>query len=388
MSRLSPFANARRERRVPSLWQDNAGNRVSPAAAALPAQGIAVRPGPDLPAAPAAQFRSWTRETPRVSVVVPACRRPSQLLQCLHALIKQDFPNADYEIIVVDDGGNPATRRVVQAVAGRSRGAPAVQYLAANDAKGPAAARNRGWMYARSAVIAFTDAAAVPARDWLSYGMTAMTPNIVAVSGQILAPRPALRSLNECDTSSDTRAEFVRLNYFVHRRALVAVGGFDERFTAAWCEDSDLHFRLIERFGGEQRIRHEAQARVMHRTPPAGLGISFFQQRRLQFDALLHKKHPLLYRSCIRRAPRWDYYAIFAALGVTLAAAAAGQVYLTGAALVLWSLLTLRCVAQRLNGKRHTLMQFGQMIATSVAVPPLAVFWRCVGVLRYRVLPD
>ena len=49
----------------------------------------------------------------KVSVVIPTYRRPLLLIKCLEALLSQDFPKAEYEIIVVTDGPDEDTRSVV-----------------------------------------------------------------------------------------------------------------------------------------------------------------------------------------------------------------------------------------------------------------------------------
>ncbi len=318
--------------------------------------------------------------------MVPTCLRPDFLLRCLHALVQQDLPKEQYEIIVVDACASQETRRIVMAVARRCNGTPAVQYLIADDASGLAAARNRGWMYARGAVIAFTDDDAVPDSDWLRQGMAALTPNIAAVSGDVVAPLPVAAGHHERQVAAQREGEFVSANCFVHQRALSTVGGFDERFSEGWRDDADLHFSLMERFGGQLRIRHEPRARVVHAVAPAAWGASLSQQRQLQFDALLYRKHPGLYRSRIQQLPRWDYYAIVIAAALALAAAPFSGLYTAVMAASVWSVLTVRCCIERLTGSPLTVRHTVQAIGAAVAVPPLAVFWRVVGALRYRKL--
>ena len=89
------------------------------------------------------------------------------------------------------------------------------------------------------------------------------------------------------------------------------MGGFDERFTAAWREDSDLFFTLLEH---EKLYIHAPQAQVLHPVRPASWGVSMRQQRKSMFNALLYKKHPTLYRERIQAAPPWHYYRIVVAL--------------------------------------------------------------------------
>ena len=78
----------------------------------------------------------------------------------------------------------------------------------------------------------------------------------------------------------------------------------DERFSAAWREDSDLHFTLLLHGGQIDRV---PSALVVHPVRPARWGVSLNQQRKSLFNALLYKKHPRLYRQRIRPWPPWDY---------------------------------------------------------------------------------
>lgn len=177
----------------------------------------------------------------------------------------------------------------------------------------------------------------------------------------------------ERDARRLERGEFVTANCLCRKALLERLGGFDERFRLAWREDSDLHFRLLERGA---RIVIEPRAVVVDPVRPAPWGVSLAQQRKVMFDALLFKKHPRLYRERIHATPRWDYY-------VTVAALLAGPFY--PAAFFLWLLLTAQFSLQRLRGTSHALRDVIEVIVTSIAIPPLAVFWRLVGALRFRV---
>lgn len=282
---------------------------------------------------------------PLVSVVVPTCGRPALLARCLQALESQSLPAERYEVIVSED----------------------------RERHGPASARNRGWRRARAPIVAFTDDDCVPDRDWLRRGLEAFSAGTDAVRGRIVMPLPDSPTDYERDARGLERAEFVTANCFVRKPMLEAIGGFDERYRLAWREDSDLHFALLRRGA---RIVHEPGAIVLHPVRPAGWGVSLRQQRKVMFDALLFKKHPRLYRERIRRAPRWDYYAIVASL---LSAP------FWPPALLLWLALTARFFLQRIRGTSHAPRHLLEMALTSAAIPPLAVFWRLVGALRFRV---
>ena len=88
------------------------------------------------------------------------------------------------------------------------------------------------------------------------------------------------------------------------------MGGFDERFTAAWREDSDLAFTVLER---HECIVRAPRAIVVHPVRAARWGSSIGQQRKSMYNALLYKKHPALYRARVQASPPWRYYLIVTA---------------------------------------------------------------------------
>lgn len=284
---------------------------------------------------------------PYVSVVVPTCGRADLLARCLEALEHQTLARSHYEIIVADDSELRS---------------------------GPAAARNRGWRKARAPIVAFTDDDTVPAPDWLERGLEAIKEHIDAASGRIVMPIPAAPTDYERDAQGLEHSEFVTANCFVRRRVLERLGGFDEGFRMAWREDSDLHFSLLK---SGARLVHAPRAVVVHPVRPAGWAVSMKQQRKVMYDALLFKKHRALYRARIRAGARWDYYVIVA----SLAAALAGSM----PAALLWALLTGRFFLQRMRGTSKRPAHVAEMLVTSALIPPLAVFWRLAGALRYRV---
>jgi glycosyltransferase involved in cell wall biosynthesis len=319
---------------------------------------------------------------PEVSVVVPTWRRPALLERCLEALVRQSLAPERYEIVVCDDGPDDATRALVERLADahRARGL-AIDYVPVTATQGPAGARNAGWRHARGKTIAFTDDDTIADPHWLEAGLQALAGGACAASGTIVVPLPEHPTDYEADASGLERAEFATANAFVERAALVAVDGFDERFTAAWREDSDLQFSLLAAGG---RVVKATQAIVVHPVRPARWGVSLSQQRKSAFEALLYRKHPSLYRSRIAAAPPIAYYATVAAALACLAGIAARLPLLAGAGLLVWLALTVRFFALRMRARSRALSHIGEMAVTSALIPFLSIYWRLRGAIRYR----
>jgi glycosyltransferase involved in cell wall biosynthesis len=318
---------------------------------------------------------------PRISVVIPTFRRPDLLARCLASVLGQRFDPRAYEVIVVDDGHDEATRALVESLR-PADGAPALRYLRPAHGRGPAVARNAGWRAARATLIAFTDDDTIPDAAWLAEGERELGSRVAVCGRVVVPPLQEPPTDHELMTRGLASAEFVTANAFVRRDALEQVGGFDERFRRAWREDSDLQFRLA-RLGEVARIE---RATVLHPVRPERWGVCLRQQRNTFFDALLYKKHPRLYRERIRRVPPWNYYLIVGAVMAAPLMGAAGRPIAAAACLSLALALVLQLAARRLRRTSHAPSHVAEMLVTSAMIPFLSVYWRLRGSWAFRVL--
>jgi hypothetical protein len=124
---------------------------------------------------------------------------------------------------------------------------------------------------------------------------------------------------------------------------------------------------------------------VVHPVRPASWGVSIRQQRKRSYNALLYRKHRILYRERIQATPPWRYYRIVGALFATTIAVLAGRRRVAGGAALLWLILSGQFCAARLRGTSHAPKHVADMVITSALIPPLAIFWRIRGAIRFRV---
>lgn len=89
---------------------------------------------------------------PMVSVVIPTRDRPEMVVECIAAILQQDYPRV--EVIVVDNA--PRSSATADAVQSHFGDEPSVRYLRENRA-GISFARNRGVAAAGGKIVAFTD---------------------------------------------------------------------------------------------------------------------------------------------------------------------------------------------------------------------------------------
>lgn len=184
---------------------------------------------------------------PKVSVVIPAYNAAWCVGRAVESVLAQDY--CDYELIVVDDGSQDETPKVLAGYGNAIR-------IVRKANGGLSSARNAGIHAAQGEYVAFLDA-----DDWwlatkLARQVTLMEakPGVVFCSTAATVQTPDGHTLNEWRC---TKAEGCVLEQIFHanatvagsgstvmarRKALLATGGFDE--TLRSLEDIDMWMRL------------------------------------------------------------------------------------------------------------------------------------------------
>jgi len=178
-----------------------------------------------------------------LSVIIATYKRPALLARCLRALVNQSLDYKQYEIIVVSDGPDKQTFETVNKLRQEYYSCPAIHCFSLNTKKGPAAARNLGWQWAKGKLILFTDDDCIPLFHWLQFYKNAYLQSRkeeIAFAGKVKVPLSATPTDFEKNTALLEHADFVTANCACTKKALERIGGLDEDFTMAWREDSAL----------------------------------------------------------------------------------------------------------------------------------------------------
>ena len=123
------------------------------------------------------------------SVIVPFLDEEAYLGRCLVALLDQDIPREDYEIILVDNGSRDGSAAVARSFPGVT--------LIRHPVPNVYAARNKALRMARGRIIALTDADCEVSRGWLRAirsgleGSDAPLPSARRNSPRTYVPGPA-----------------------------------------------------------------------------------------------------------------------------------------------------------------------------------------------------
>jgi succinoglycan biosynthesis protein ExoA len=125
-------------------------------------------------------------DSPRsISVVVIAKDEEKCILRCLKSLAAQDFPQEQFEVVLVDNCSTDATSAIAHALIPEF---PILRVIE-NPIRGIAASRNAGLHAAKHDVVAFIDADCEATVNWLStlarvfFEESAKDPKVVAVGG-------------------------------------------------------------------------------------------------------------------------------------------------------------------------------------------------------------
>jgi GT2 family glycosyltransferase len=198
------------------------------------------------------------------SIIVPTFRRPDALLKTLTALLALDYPAGRFEVVVVDDGADGGTARIVEQLGDRD----ILLRLESQRQRGAASARNRGARIASGELLLFCDddMIAPPGllREHLACherhptaavaGCFEFAPELVETL--MLTPfgryRMSLeqRFLEEAqDDPLEDNPSCVQMrllsaaNLSMGKELFWSIGGFDEDFPLAGAEDQDLSIR-------------------------------------------------------------------------------------------------------------------------------------------------
>ncbi|MCX6710287.1 MAG: glycosyltransferase [Candidatus Woesearchaeota archaeon] len=192
----------------------------------------------------------------KITVAIPTYNRGKSIKPALEAITKQDFPKSEYELIIVDDGGNDSTKEIVGEFS-RKSGFP-IRYSWQKN-KGPAAARNLAILNSKSPIIAFTDDDCIPNPDWLEKILSAFSndSDAMIIGGETLPPKGNLiakvgqgLTKNAFFDNVNGKREaifFPTCNAAFRKEVFKKAGCFDEDFPIAAGEDLEFSWRCFKK---------------------------------------------------------------------------------------------------------------------------------------------
>ena len=313
------------------------------------------------------------------SIVIPTLGRPC-LAAMLESLAAARGP-APRRILLVDDRPRDGWPLTVPPPL-----ASCTDILTAGG-RGPAAARNMGWRAADTPWVVFLDDDVRVAPDWreaLAAALDGLADRIAGVQGLVSVPLPADRRPTDWErgTAGLARARWITADMAYRRDALVECGGFDERFPRAFREDADLALRVL----ADGWRLETGWRRTEHPVRPASAWISVKTQRGNADDALMRAVHGPGWpeRAGETRGRRTRHLAIVGAALTAAGLAVAGlRRSAATAATAAFGGIAEFAAARIIPGPR-TAKEVATMAATSVLIPPAAVWHWARGTWRSR----
>lgn len=129
----------------------------------------------------------------KVSVVIPAYRRPDLLRDAVKSVLVQDLEAGEYEVIVVDSSPDSENQDVVTELQ-REVGDRTLRFYR-KAPEGPGPSRTLGAEHAAGEFIAFLDSDCEAAPDWLRNGLVGFTDDVGIVQGRTLPDPNAKRGI-------------------------------------------------------------------------------------------------------------------------------------------------------------------------------------------------
>ena len=214
-----------------------------------------------------------------VSIVIPVFNRPDLLRGVLDGLVNQLLPVNCMEVLVCDDGSTEDLSKVIAEFQERL---PGLQHLRQEN-RGPAAARNLGTRHAGADVVLYLDSDVLPDSDLVEKLLTALNENSSWVGAEA-GVEPVDGEANVLWDAPVCRNGGVYLTAAIaYRKAVLnTVGGFDENFRRAACEDVDLAARILPH--GEIGFVRDAQVRHPRRRKT----FSMFWKKRADWRYVLY----------------------------------------------------------------------------------------------------
>jgi cellulose synthase/poly-beta-1,6-N-acetylglucosamine synthase-like glycosyltransferase len=201
---------------------------------------------------------------PIVSVIIPVYNSKKTIIKCIESLLDQDYPNNEYEIIVIDNNSKDRINEIIKNYP--------VKYVKEDNIQSSYAARNKGIKNAKGNIFAFIDADCVADKKWLKIGIQGFeSENIGCVAGEIKGYKPEnyvekyltdKKELSQEKTLNNPVLPYSKTaNTFYKKEVFEKIGLFEEKWVSAG--DADFAWRM--QLETDFKIKFVSEAVVYHK---------------------------------------------------------------------------------------------------------------------------
>ena len=199
-----------------------------------------------------------------VSIIIPVFNDSVRLKSCLQALVGQTYPQALYEVIVIDNNSTEDIKSIVDRF-------PQVKF-ASETKPGSYAARNKGISLAKGDIFAFTDSDCLPVAQWIENGVKALqTESADLVGGKVaftFSPQKTVSEIYDSMTNMQIEQNIKQrkvcktANLFIKKSVFDSIGLFPENSKSGgdvvWTKQAtDKDFKLV--YSATAQVFHPAR---------------------------------------------------------------------------------------------------------------------------------
>jgi cellulose synthase/poly-beta-1,6-N-acetylglucosamine synthase-like glycosyltransferase len=204
-----------------------------------------------------------------VSIIIPALNEQENIPACLSALNELDFPDEQYEILLIDNGSTDQTIEIARTFDVRIVEQPEVNI---------SALRNLGAAHAKGNILAFIDADCIASKDWLKHATPYFHDQTIGVVGSRYQLPPDSNWIEKAwhihTAKSRTLTGDVKWlpggNLIVSRQCFFQVGGFNEGLVTS----EDIDFCATVR-AKNFRVFSNPKIAVIHKGHPKTLPVFY-----------------------------------------------------------------------------------------------------------------
>ncbi len=241
-------------------------------------------------------------DLPYVSIVIPVLNGARHINSCLKSLTQLEYPENNFEILVVDNGSTDGTIEIIRAFQTSN---PQIK-LHSEKVQNSYVARNLGVMNAKGQIIAFTDVDCIVDKNWLINLVKGFSRSLVGgVAGEILPGDVDSLIERYCakagivSQKATMDSEFLpypqTANVAYRKKLFDRIGNFNRIIS---CGDADFAWRV--RLETDYKIVYAPDAILFHRHRQSLKGL-FKQQFKYGYGGkLLYEKYKKFYGSALK----------------------------------------------------------------------------------------
>lgn len=214
-------------------------------------------------------------ESPKVSIIIPVYNHFPDTYRCLEAILKNTF-NVEYEVLIADDASTDVTMEIERIVSGIClvRNKENLMFLKNC---------NNAAQYAKGEYLVFLNNDTQVRMNWLlplvdilerdeTVGLVGSkligADGLIQEAGAIVFADGSAMNYGRGKSIFDRNYNYVRDVDYISGAAIMIrsdlwkqIGGFDERYAPAYCEDSDLAFEVRKK---GFRVVYQPASEVIH----------------------------------------------------------------------------------------------------------------------------